>query len=77
MTRGEVSRARILATAREILADSGLERFAMREIAKRADMGLGNLQYYFPTRDDLLEAVIEVEFEYNLETMRGLDQRAT
>ena len=40
-------------------------------------MGLGNLQYYFPTRDDLLEAVIEVEFEYNLKTMRALDQRAT
>ena len=31
----------------------------------------------FPTRDDLLEAVVESEFERNLLAMRGLDEQAT
>jgi AcrR family transcriptional regulator len=76
MKRGEASRTRILETAREILAIEGFERFVLREIAKRADMRLGNLQYYFPTRDDLLETVIRTEFEHNLATIRSLDETA-
>ncbi len=77
MTRGEASRSRVLDTARDVLATEGLDRFALRDIAKRADMRLGNLQYYFPTRDDLLEAVIQNEFEHNLRSMRGLEQQAS
>lgn len=77
MKRGEASRTRILDTARDALATQGLEGFVMREIAKRADMQLGNLQYYFPTRGDLLEAVIRTEFEHNLATIRSLSEKAT
>jgi AcrR family transcriptional regulator len=33
-------------------------------------MKLGNLQYYFATRDDLLEAVIRAEFEHDLAAVR-------
>ena len=77
MKRGEASRTRILETARDTLATQGLEGFVMREIAKRADMQLGNLQYYFPTRGDLLEAVIRAEFEHNLATIRSLSENAT
>ena len=77
MTRGEASRFRILDMARDVLASEGLDRFALRDIAKRADMRLGNLQYYFPTRDDLLEAVIQSEFERNLQAMRDLDEQTT
>ncbi|MGE4616140.1 MAG: TetR/AcrR family transcriptional regulator [Gammaproteobacteria bacterium] len=77
MKRGEASRTRILETAQDALATQGLEGFVMREIAKRADMQLGNLQYYFPTRGDLLEAVIRTEFEHNLATIRSLSEKAT
>jgi ectoine hydroxylase-related dioxygenase (phytanoyl-CoA dioxygenase family)/AcrR family transcriptional regulator len=72
-SRGERSRRRILETAQRVLEEEGLERFILREIAKRAEMGLGNLQYYFPTRDDLLTAVIRSEFERNLRRIRRLD----
>lgn len=75
--RGEASRARILDTARDILAKEGLDRFVLRGIAKRAGMRLGNLQYYFSTRDDLLEAVIHAEFERNLQSMRTLGEQAS
>jgi AcrR family transcriptional regulator len=61
--RGEESRAAVLATARAVLVEEGLERFVLRRIAARTPMALGNLQYYFPTREDLLEAVMRDEFE--------------
>lgn len=76
-SRGEVSRRRILETAQSVLEEEGLERFIVREIAKRAGMGLGNLQYYFPTRDDLLAAVIRGEFERNLARIHALDEEAS
>ena len=75
LTRGAVTRTRIVDIAREILATGGLEHFVLREIAKQAAVQLGNLQYYFPTRDDLLEAVIREEFEHNLDAIRALDTR--
>jgi AcrR family transcriptional regulator len=65
-SRGEQSRARILEAGRNALQEVGLEGFVLRGIAERAGMGLGNLQYYFPTRDDLLAAVIRDEYERNL-----------
>lgn len=42
----------------------------MRRIAERAGMRVGNLQYYFATRDDLLEAVVRAEFERDLAALR-------
>jgi AcrR family transcriptional regulator len=68
--RGEATRAAVLHAARAVLVDDGLERFVMREIAARSGITLGNLQYYFATRDDLLEAVIRAEFDRDLSTFR-------
>lgn len=72
-SRGELSRTRLLDVARTVLEEEGLERFVLRSIAERANMGLGNLQYYFPTRDDLLAAVVRSEFERNQERISSLD----
>jgi AcrR family transcriptional regulator len=55
-----------------VLVDEGLDRFVLRYIAGRAGMTLGNLQYYFPTRDDLLAAVIQAEFDRDLRTIRSV-----
>jgi len=63
--KGELRRAEILAAARRLLVEDGYDCFAMRTIAGRVGVMLGNLQYYYATRDDLLEAVIRAEFEQN------------
>lgn len=63
--KGESRRAEILAAARRVLVEHGYDRFVLREIAARVGVMLGNLQYYFATRDDLLEAVIRAEFAAN------------
>lgn len=64
-SKGELRRAQILTAARRMLVDDGYDCFVMREIASRVGVQLGNLQYYYTNRDDLLEAVIRAEFERN------------
>ena len=61
----------VLAVARRLLVAEGFEAFGMRRIAELADMGLGNLQYYFATRDDLLDAVLRAEAERDLAALRA------
>jgi AcrR family transcriptional regulator len=65
-------RPELVDLARSVLVDEGLDRFVLRNIAARAGMTVGNLQYYFPTRDDLLTAVIEAEFDRDLAAIRGV-----
>ena len=64
----------IVAIATDVLARDGLDQFVMRRIAGLADMKLGNLQYYFPTRDDLLEAVVRSEFVQDLAAMNAVEE---
>jgi AcrR family transcriptional regulator len=69
-SRGQVRRDALLATARELLVEDGFDQFVLRRVAAKAEMKLGNLQYYFATRDDLLEAVIRAEFDRDLDALR-------
>ncbi len=61
----------VLAVARRLLVEEGLDNFVMRRIAHLAGMKLGNLQYYFPTRDDLLEAILLSEFDNDLAALHA------
>lgn len=55
--RGEATRARILDTATRLLIDLGAEGMSFRNVARELGMSIGNLQYYFPSRASLLDAV--------------------
>jgi AcrR family transcriptional regulator len=67
--KGDQRKAEILGVARSLLVDEGYDRFVLREIAARTGMKLGNLQYYFSTRDVLLEAVVRKELQATFATM--------
>lgn len=67
----------LVEVARDVLAEGGLDAFAVRAVAARAGMTLGNLQYYFASRDDLLEAVIRTEFERDLAAFDGASDSLT
>jgi AcrR family transcriptional regulator len=64
--------AEIVQAARGLLLEGGLEAFVMRTVATSVGMRLGNLQYYFATRDDLLEAVIRAEFANDLAQVEAM-----
>ena len=38
--------------------EQGIEYVGMREIAKELDIRVGNITYYFPTKDDIVAAIV-------------------
>ena len=59
--KGEITRLAIVEEARRILVDEGYENFVLRKIAKNIGIQPGNLQYYFPTKKDLIWEVLSPE----------------
>lgn len=58
-TKGERRIKIILEAAEQLLIDSGYHNFSMRKVATKAGVSVGNLQYYFPSKDNLLEALLD------------------
>jgi AcrR family transcriptional regulator len=56
---GNDTAARIVLAARELLMTGGYAQFSMRNVAARAGLHLANVQYYYKTREDLVEALLE------------------
>ncbi|MEV0232905.1 TetR family transcriptional regulator [Nonomuraea sp. NPDC050786] len=56
------NRERILAVARGVVQEQGTEA-SLRDIARRAEVGLGTLYRHFPTREALLEALLRQGFD--------------
>lgn len=51
-------REAILQAAAELLARAGIAETNLRQIARRAGMSNGTLHYYFPSKDELIDALI-------------------
>jgi AcrR family transcriptional regulator len=52
------NRDRIVEVAREVFREQGYDA-SLDEVAKRAGVGAGTLYRHFPTRDDLLDAIMQ------------------
>ena len=52
----------IIDSTLEILRDYGEQGLSMRKVAAKAGMSLGNLQYYFKNKDELLAGVLDEYF---------------
>lgn len=64
MTDSEVEaragkRERLVEGARQVLHQQGVEGTTIADIASVADVPVGNVYYYFKTKDELVEAAIE------------------
>ena len=53
------NRDALIAAARDIMTEKGVEAATMLEIAERADVGAGTVYNYFKSKDDLAIAVLE------------------
>ena len=53
-SRNEISRTMILESVWNVVAEQGFPGVTMRSVAKRADVSLGRVQYYFSSKDDLV-----------------------
>jgi AcrR family transcriptional regulator len=55
------NRERLVASARELFAQKGIE-VSVEEITQHAGVGMGTLYRHFPTKDELIDAVLEDAF---------------
>jgi AcrR family transcriptional regulator len=57
-----VNRDQILAAAHQVVTEEGADA-SLRDIARRAEVGLATLFRHFPTREDLMEALLRASLE--------------
>src|SRR5881227_3699012 len=63
-------RERILDSAMELAGDGGYDAVQMREVAERAEVALGTVYRYFPSKVHLLVAAMTRTFQSLQDTVR-------
>ncbi|MEO3889954.1 TetR/AcrR family transcriptional regulator [Nonomuraea sp. B5E05] len=61
-------RQRLTAAAARVVHQQGVERTTIADIARAADVPVGNVYYYFKTKDDLVAAAL-TEHAHGLQTL--------
>jgi TetR/AcrR family transcriptional regulator, transcriptional repressor for nem operon len=59
MTNSVGKRERLVAAARQMVYQQGIEKTTLADIAAAAGVPLGNVYYYFKTKSDLVSAIVE------------------
>jgi AcrR family transcriptional regulator len=71
--RAPGKRDRLIAAARETIYRQGIEKTTLADIASAAGVPLGNVYYYFKTKQDIVEAVVESHLVEAREMLTALD----
>lgn len=59
MNKVVTSKEEILAVSKKLVAESGIQAINMRNVAKQCGVAVGSVYNYFPSKDDLMIAVID------------------
>ncbi len=70
-------RERLIAGARQALHEQGVEATTLADIADVADVPVGNVYYYFKTKDELVEAAIDAHARDIRATLASLERHRT
>jgi TetR/AcrR family transcriptional repressor of nem operon len=70
-------RERLILAAREMLHRQGVEATTLADIAAAADVPVGNVYYYFKTKDELIAAAIANHVELMSGAFEGLSAHRT
>ncbi len=62
----------ILDALQTLLEDKEIQHISINEIARTAGIGKGSIYYYFSSKDAILEALVERDYEKPLETAKHL-----
>jgi AcrR family transcriptional regulator len=62
----------ILDALQSLLEDKDIGKISVSEIARSAGIGKGSIYYYFPSKEAILEALIERNYETTLNTAKAL-----
>jgi AcrR family transcriptional regulator len=66
-------RERLVAAARDLVHRQGLARTTLADIAQAADVPVGNVYYYFKTKDEIVQAVVRTHREQLTATLAELE----
>ncbi|WP_369223009.1 TetR/AcrR family transcriptional regulator [Streptomyces sp. R39] len=72
--RASQKRQRLMAAAAKVLHEQGVERTTLADIAREADVPVGNVYYYFKTKDELVKAALSEHTAYLDELTGRLDR---
>ncbi|MGW6781062.1 TetR/AcrR family transcriptional regulator [Streptomyces sp. NPDC054987] len=72
--RAADKRRRLTTAAARVLHEQGVERTTLADIARVADVPVGNVYYYFKTKDDLVRAALSEHSEHLGELTRQFDE---
>lgn len=76
-TKGEKRVESIIQASETLLIENGYHNFSMRKVAAKAGVSVGNLQYYFPSKDNLLEALLDQVIQNYLDTFEKIRRHNT
>jgi AcrR family transcriptional regulator len=68
-------RERLVTAAQELLYRQGVARTTLAHIAEAADVPVGNVYYYFKTKDDIVGAVVQTQAQQIESTLVELERR--
>lgn len=66
-------RGRLIAAACQVIYQQGVEKTTLADIAGAAEVPLGNVYYYFKTKNDLVQAVIETHLAEIRARLTGIE----
>ena len=75
-TPGE-TRLRLLARARDLWNEHGIDAIGVRDLARDLDLSPGNVSYHFPRKQDLVRALMDELRERNAEAHEGAPNDGT
>jgi TetR/AcrR family transcriptional repressor of nem operon len=70
-------RERLVAAASRLFYEQGVERTTLADISAAAEVPLGNVYYYFKTKDELVKAVVDAQVDAIEATTGLLDQHGS
>jgi TetR/AcrR family transcriptional regulator, transcriptional repressor for nem operon len=70
-------RERLVASAKELIHEQGVHRTTLAQVAERADVPLGNVYYYFKSKNDLVGAVVDGYTNEAAALLAALEQQRT
>ena len=75
--RKQGKRDRLVAGARQVIYQQGVETTTIADIAQAADVPVGNVYYYFKTKDELVAAAIDGHAQDVHAVLRSLERHRT
>ena len=67
----------ILDSLQKLLKSRNLQTISVSEIAQAAGIGKGSIYYYFPSKDSIVDALVERNYEKPLETAKNLAKQTS